>query len=125
MFLSHIHVRAYEDAGVLGLPLLDKIKILLTPDAEDLFSDRGLKQVLQIADDQAIYFIAHPFYTLGQIGQYIWNSAEIGRLVEEFYQKNKTFFDSQRQQGPYPIPKDPRHMIYQLIQGFIPTKIII
>jgi len=46
------HPKAYLDAGLLDLPILDKIKIGLTPDLSDILSPKGLKQVKEIGNEQ-------------------------------------------------------------------------
>lgn len=47
-FAFQSHVPAYEKAGVLQLSILDKVRIVLTPDASDLLSTEGLEQAKRV-----------------------------------------------------------------------------
>ena len=81
-FAFDSHIDAYEQPddeqnGVLGLGILDKIKILLTPDAKDLFSDDGRRQAARIALDQAKYYARHPLFAAQQLKEYLGNRKEI------------------------------------------------
>ena len=123
-FAFDSHVEAYEKAGVLGLSVMDKVKIMLTPDAKDLFSDRGLQQASKIADDQFFYYLLHPIFFLKQIKETVQNVEEIKEMVHDYYERNKKFFDSFKR-GPFPVYNHPEHTIMQLLNSFLPTKIII
>lgn len=101
-FAFETHVKAYEDAGVgvLALPVMDKVNILLTPSAEDLFSDRGLKQAAKIAEDQFVYFFMHPLFAADQVVEAFTNMREIKDMVHNYYIQNKKYFDEAVKTNP-------------------------
>ncbi|MBI1782550.1 MAG: RHS repeat-associated core domain-containing protein [Sphingobacteriales bacterium] len=89
-FAFESHVKAYEDAGVLKLGILDKVRILLTPDAADLFSQKGLAQAKLIAIDQAEYYKQHPVFALKQSYEVLSNSLTIAKMVVDYSLKYGT-----------------------------------
>ena len=113
-FAFETHVAAYEKAGVLFLPVMDKVKIGLTPDAKDLFSDRGLKQAGKIAADQASLYIAVPSLALMQAKEAYEHAGEIMDMVHNYYMANKPFFDEMSKANPQGW-KDPEHVIIRTI----------
>lgn len=113
-FAFDTHVDAYEKAGVLLLPVMDKVKIGLTPDAKDLFSDRGLKQAGQIAVDQASLYIALPAFAIMQAKEAYDHAGEIKTMVHDYYIANKPFFDEMAKANPQGW-KDPEHVIIRTI----------
>ena len=48
VFAFGTHSRAYEEAGVFELSAPDLVKIVRTPDARDLLSDQGVKEIVQL-----------------------------------------------------------------------------
>jgi hypothetical protein len=110
-FAFDTHVGAYEKAGVLALPVMDKVNILLTPKAGDLLSDRGLKQAAQIGQDQGIYYLTHPVFALQQAAEVLSNRDEILTMVHGYYLENKKFFDEASKSSPQPWGSDPEHFI--------------
>lgn len=75
------HVKAYEDAGVLELGIMDKVKVLLTPDAADLLSPRGIDQAKKIAGDQMEYYKNNKLFALSQAAQVTSNLLNIANRV--------------------------------------------
>jgi hypothetical protein len=66
---------------VLKLGVMDKVKILLTPDASDLFSPNGIKLAEKIALDQAQYYKGHRLFAIGQAISAGLNSTNIALRV--------------------------------------------
>lgn len=60
------HVKAYEEAGILQLSIIDKLYISMTVYPDDLLSQRGLAQVAIIASDQIDYYKKNPNFALQQ-----------------------------------------------------------
>jgi hypothetical protein len=123
-FAFDTHVKAYEDAGILDLSVMDKIKILLTPTAETLFSDRGLSQAASIAKDQAWHYLFNPRFFLRQIKEFASHYQEILNMVDEYYKKNQRFFDEQMKQNPQHW-SNPKFIIMGIIRDFFNPTIII
>ncbi len=92
-FAFKSHVGAYESAGVLNLSVMDKVQIVLTPDPWDLFSKEGIEQALQVGYDQAKVYAKNPLFAYEQIREAIDNREEILELVQEYYEKNKDYFN--------------------------------
>ncbi len=69
---------------MLKLGALDKVKILLTPDASDLFSPKGIAQAKTIANDQTEYYKSHKFFAAQQAYQALSNSINISELVANY-----------------------------------------
>ena len=113
-FAFDTHVEAYEKAGILTLPIMDKVKIGLTPDANDLFSDRGLKQAGQIGVDQLAYYITHPVFAQIQAVEVAIHAKEITTMVHSYYIANKLFFDEMSKANPQGW-SDPEHQIIKQI----------
>ncbi|MCC6290052.1 MAG: hypothetical protein IT249_19400 [Chitinophagaceae bacterium] len=99
-FAFDSHVKAYEDAGVLGLSVMDKVQVLLTPKPEDLFSDRGLAQAAAIAKDQAWYYLKNPLFAGSQLSELDNKWGEIQGLVRKYIRENQKFFNEVRKQNP-------------------------
>ncbi|ATL49378.1 hypothetical protein COR50_20565 [Chitinophaga caeni] len=59
-FAFDSHVDAYENAGLLDLPIQDLVLIGLTPGIGDLLSPNGLKQVRQVTRDYIQHAKEHP-----------------------------------------------------------------
>ena len=87
-FAFESHVAAYEDAGVLKLGIMDKLKVLLTPDAADLFGPRGLSQAKQIASDQMDYYKNNKLFAAQQAAEVVSNSLTIIQMVADYSIKN-------------------------------------
>ncbi|HRQ50302.1 MAG TPA: RHS repeat-associated core domain-containing protein, partial [Agriterribacter sp.] len=83
-FAFQSHIPAYEGAGVLKLGVLDKVKILLTPDASDLFNPKGIAQAKTIANDQTEYYKNHKFFAIQQAYQALSHSINISELVTNY-----------------------------------------
>ncbi|MBO9570635.1 MAG: RHS repeat-associated core domain-containing protein, partial [Chitinophagaceae bacterium] len=109
-FAFDTHVKAYEDAGILDLDVMDKIKILLTVDAKDLLSKRGVKQASQIAADQALKYMFNPFFAAKQGVEVVRNISEIRNLIKQYADKQGISKNVEQLQriilGPY-IPLFP------------------
>jgi RHS repeat-associated protein len=89
-FAYQSHVQAYLNAGVLKLSILDKVKIMLTPDASDLLSPLGLEQVQRIAKEQLVYYLDNPFFAIRQALQFSLNLPEITSRVSNYASKYGT-----------------------------------
>jgi len=117
-FAFDSHVEAYEKAGVLKLPIMDKMKILLTPDAKDLFSNRGLEQATLIAKHQIEYYIKHPAFAIQQAKEVKENFGMIITMVHDYYLKNKKFFDNAAASNPQQW-SDPEYKILGIIKNLM------
>lgn len=126
-FAFGTHVKAYEKAGVLSLSVMDKVKILLTPDAKDLFSDRGLDQAKNISAHLYFYYLFNPKTAIKHMVEVKDNIGTIRQMVHKYYIENKSFFEERAKKGPYPIfqEKDAEYRIMDLINGVIPGRIIL
>jgi Immunity protein 8 len=116
-FLFDSHLAAYEKAGLLNLSVMDKIKILLTPSAEDLFSDMGLAQIKSIGLDQFANYFKKPNFAMQQALELFVNWNEIKSLAQSYYENNKRFFDDMAKQNPQGW-SDPQHHIIRIIESF-------
>jgi hypothetical protein len=87
-FAFDTHVKAYEDAGILDLSILDKVKIMLTVDADDLFSESGLKQAAMVGKDQLIKYLENPNFALEQAKETYHHRTQICRMIEEYAERN-------------------------------------
>ncbi len=86
-FAFDSHPDAYWKAGLYKLQTLDLVKILLTPDAADLTSKEGIKQVAAIGAKFVDYFIGHPEVAIKRAKE-AWRDRElIRKLIEEKAQK--------------------------------------
>lgn len=86
-FAFSSHVPAYENAGVLKLGVMDKVRILLTPDAADLLSPLGIKQAEKIAADQFQYYKNHPLFAMKQAYEATTNMIKITEQVINYSMK--------------------------------------
>jgi hypothetical protein len=94
---------------------------LLTPQAEDLFSDRGLKQAAQIGGDQFVYYLVHPVFAVQQAKEATINMEQITSLVHGYYLQNQKFFDDAAKTNPQGW-SDPEHKIMGVVRDiFLPT----
>jgi len=91
-FAFDSHVPAYEAAGVLQLGVLDKVKILLTPNPADLLSEAGIRQATQIAEDQIGYYLNHPIFASQQARELIARRTAILVLAAEYIARHSGFF---------------------------------
>jgi len=89
-FAFDTHVDAYEDAGVLSLSVMDKVKITLTPEPQDLLSEEGLKQARQVAADQLEMYQKNPRFAAQQASEAAWGyySGAIGEEVRKYAEEN-------------------------------------
>jgi len=84
------HVDAYEKAGILSLSVMDKVKITLTVEPQDLLSERGLKQAGQVAADQLEMYQNNPRFAAQQAGEAVvgYYSGAIGEEVRKYAEEN-------------------------------------
>jgi len=84
------HVNAYEDAGILSLSVMDKVKITLTVEPQDLLSERGLLQAGQVAADQLEVYQNNPRFAAKQAGEAVlgYYSGAIGEEVRKYAEEN-------------------------------------
>jgi hypothetical protein len=118
-FAFQTHVAAYENAGVLSLPVMDKLKIVLTPKAQDLLSDRGISQASAIAADQLAFYAVHPLFFAQQMYEAYENKQAIVAAIAAYYRANKKFFDELAQKDPQKWSKDPEHTFVRMIVDMI------
>src|SRR5690606_20499878 len=71
-FAFETHVDAYVDAGILSLSVMDKVKITLTPEPQDLLSTEGLGQASQVAGRQLEMYKNNPRFAAQQAGEAAW-----------------------------------------------------
>jgi hypothetical protein len=90
----------------------------LTPDAKDLFSDRGLAQAAEIAKDQAVYYLFRPVFFLKQIGEYKENFSRIQSMVHGYVRRNRDFFDEAAKQNPSGWSK-PEYRVFAIVRDWI------
>lgn len=83
-FAFDSHVKAYEDAGILTLSVMDKVKISLTVEPKDLFSSRGIKQALIVAADQLNTYMNDPLFGLSQAAEAVIKQNEIENEVTKY-----------------------------------------
>lgn len=113
------HVGAYVDAGLLELSIMDKLEILLTPDAKDLFSDRGLKQASEIAKLQIEYYMKNPNIANQHINEIKSNASKINAKIEGYYLKNKSFFNDYLGANPQQITPGDEHKVIETLKLFL------
>jgi RHS repeat-associated protein len=83
-FAFDTHVKAYEDAGILRLGIMDKVKIMLTVDPNDLLSERGLKQIGLVAAHQFELYSNDIPFALKQAAETAANSDQISALIVKY-----------------------------------------
>ncbi|WP_199117104.1 hypothetical protein [Pedobacter sp. ASV28] len=88
-FAFDTHVKAYEDAGILDLEVLDKVKIMLTVDAIDLFSTRGVKQAAAVGKDQLKLYNDNKLFAFVQFSGAVKDKREINRLITNYAKQQK------------------------------------
>lgn len=54
------HVEAYLEAGLLELPMSDKMNIFFTVDCKDLVKENGRQQVWDVVEAQILYYKSNP-----------------------------------------------------------------
>jgi RHS repeat-associated protein len=87
-FAFDTHVKAYEDAGILDLSVVDKVKIMLTVDPDDLFSARGFKQGKDVAIDQLIKYNNEPIFAMEQAAEIVLRQNTIKYLIMRYALKH-------------------------------------
>ena len=126
-FAFSSHVPAYEDnngTGVLTLSVMDKVRIGLTPDAADLFSDLGLKQVSQIASDQVNYYEHHWLFFISQGIEAFTHKGEINKLIDDYLLENQGFFNKMMKQNPQEW-SNPKYKVMGIVRDILnPTFIL-
>ncbi|WP_447640673.1 MULTISPECIES: DUF6443 domain-containing protein [Chitinophagaceae] len=83
-FAFGTHADAYTNAGILKLSIMDKIKISLTVDPDDLLSSRGISQAAEVARRQMNVYLADPFFALSQAREFMKNLPEIKKLIRQY-----------------------------------------
>jgi RHS repeat-associated protein len=69
-FAYDSHVAAYENAGLFKLPISDMVKIVNTPDIDDILSAEGIRQIGQVATDYYDYAKKNPTLVTAQFFQF-------------------------------------------------------
>jgi RHS repeat-associated protein len=91
-FAFDSHIDAYWNNGsghtsLYSLPVLDLVKIVLTPDAKDLISENGRSQVLAISEKFLGYFAGNPEQLKQKLNEAWDNRSQILKLIEKKAQK--------------------------------------
>ena len=87
-FAFKSHVPIYKKAGFLELSVLDKVKIVLTPDLKDLLSPEGVQQAVEMGKEHAYYYLANPMFALKQGVEFFYNKDVITNLIKDYARRN-------------------------------------
>jgi RHS repeat-associated protein len=109
-FAFSSHVKAYEDAGILDLSAVDKVKISLTVDPKDLFSDNGMEQAAAVGKDQMFKYILNPLTAYDQISEAYQDKSVIKGLVSDYIKRNEGYFKGINAPG-----KSPQSMVESVL----------
>jgi hypothetical protein len=111
------HVKAYVDAGLLQLSIIEKVKIALTPDCKDLFSSLGLKQAKDVGVLQAKYYLDNPGFAAVQVKEAYDNWDRIVQMASDYCERQK---NAPQPQGCAPqtncVPCDAAEVIDRIIK---------
>ncbi|MFC0183584.1 hypothetical protein [Pseudarcicella hirudinis] len=83
------HVKAYVDAGLLKLNVMEKVKIALTPDCKDLFSVLGSEQAKDVGLKQAQYYLSNPGFAVDQVKEAYDHWDEITQMASDYCVKQQ------------------------------------
>lgn len=81
-FAFETHPKAYMDAGLSKLSLIDLIKIGLTPDLKDLLSKNGSLQIISISGELGKSYLKQVFKFIRQTYKLICEAVQGGRYYE-------------------------------------------
>lgn len=88
-FMFETHAKAYEDAGILYLPVMDKVKIMLSVDFDDILSSGGIEQAVEVMGHQIGEYLKNPLFGYTQYAELHNNMDEIWLLLEDYALRNE------------------------------------
>jgi hypothetical protein len=87
-FAINSHYSAYVHGGILELSIMDKVRILLTPDIGDLLSEEGQAQIKKIGKEQIRYYKNDKWFSFKQNLELLNNIGPITSLVIDYAVRN-------------------------------------